>query len=128
MCLLDRIEHWSTRAIQAVSGSHLSPDNPLRRGGRLAVVCGAEYGLQAAAVHGALISAGAVRKQGYIASLRLGRIGTARLDDPAHGLLTIRAMLELHAPAGSIYEFTLHAQGGALLLQGSGTIAFPRLA
>ena len=123
MCLLDRIESWSADGIVAVSGSHLAAANPLRGDdGRLSMLCGAEYGLQAAAVHGALVGGGSAARRGHVAALRLSRISAPLLDDPAYGLLTIRAMLELNDPAGLIYGFALHAQGGALLLQGSGTI------
>ena len=126
MCLLDRIERWSAQEIVAVSGSHLVADNPLRRGARLSMLCGAEYAFQAAAMHGALTAGGVPQKRGYVAALRLSHIAAGWLDDPAHGLLRIRSMLELNDPAGMIYGFALHAQTGALLLQGSGTIAFPQ--
>ena len=53
MCLLDRVAAWSAADITCGASSHLSPDNPLRRDGRLGAICGIEYGLQAAALHGA---------------------------------------------------------------------------
>ena len=46
MCLLESALSWSATEITCVTRSHLSPDNPLRRGGRLHPVCGIEYGLQ----------------------------------------------------------------------------------
>jgi predicted hotdog family 3-hydroxylacyl-ACP dehydratase len=127
MCLLDRVERWSAQDIVARSRSHLAPDNPLRRGGRLALVCGAEYAFQAAALHGALVAGGVAQRGGYVASLRLDRLGADRLDDPAHGLLKIHAMLELNDPAGLIYGFALCSQAGAPLLEGRGSIVFPRV-
>ena len=133
MCLLDAVESWDRHAIHAVSRSHLAPDNPLRRRQRLEMVCGAEYAFQGAALHAALLAGGVARKQGMIrrqgmvASLRLDRIGADRLDDPAHGLLHIRSMLELNDPGGLIYGFVLRSEAGALLLEGRGTIVFPAM-
>ena len=49
MCLLDEVTEWSERAITCRTRSHLTPDNPLRRDGRVSGLCGIEYGLQAAA-------------------------------------------------------------------------------
>jgi predicted hotdog family 3-hydroxylacyl-ACP dehydratase len=58
MCLLDRVLRWSAEDIVCGASSHLLPDNPLRRDGRLGAICGIEYGLQAAALHGALVAHG----------------------------------------------------------------------
>lgn len=124
MCLLDRAETWTPRALHATARSHLNPHNPLRRDGRLGIVCGAEYGLQAAALHGALLTAAAAARRGYVASLSLERIRAARLDDPSFGLLNIRVSLELDDPGGTIYGFTLHTADGRLLLEGRGSILF----
>jgi len=55
MCLLDRVLAWSAAEITCTASSHLAPRNPLRRDGRLGAICGIEYGLQAAALHGALV-------------------------------------------------------------------------
>ncbi len=125
MCLLDRAESWSERELLAASGSHLAPDNPLRSNGMLQMLCGAEYGFQAACLHGALAAGGVRQKPGYVASLEISRIAAGRLDDPAHGLLQIRAMLEFDDPAGCIYRFTLHSEGGCMLLEGRGGIITP---
>ena len=46
MCLLDEVTEWSERAISCRTRSHLAPDNPLRRDGRVTGLCGIEYGLQ----------------------------------------------------------------------------------
>ena len=56
--LLDRVVAWSAGEIVAETRSHLEAGNPLRREGRLEMVCGIEYGLQAAALHGALLNGG----------------------------------------------------------------------
>ena len=51
MCLLDEAVSWSDTTIACRSRSHLAADNPLRRDGELAALCGIEYGLQVAATH-----------------------------------------------------------------------------
>ena len=64
MCLLDGVLAWSAEGITCAASSNLSPDNPLRRDGRLGAVCGIEYGLQAAALHAALMRDEAARSAG----------------------------------------------------------------
>jgi predicted hotdog family 3-hydroxylacyl-ACP dehydratase len=125
MCLLDGVRAWSATAIAATAGSHLDPANPLRRGGRLAMVCGCEYAFQAAALHGALL-AGTRQPAGRLAGLQLDRIAGTRLDDPAFGTLAVEAALELADPGGMIYRFRLADAQGAVLLAGRGTIVLPR--
>lgn len=124
-CLLDAAQTWSDDAIHCTARSHLDPANPLRHAGRLHPVCGAEYGMQAAALHGALREGRAT--QGWLAALRGVAFHTARLDDAAHGVLQVRAWLESADAAGLIYRFALHAEGGqdrpgALLVDGRGTV------
>jgi predicted hotdog family 3-hydroxylacyl-ACP dehydratase len=124
MCLLDRVE-WLTRTeILCRARSHLDPANPLRRDGRLAAVCGIEYGLQAAAAHGTLAAPGQTAA-GWLAAVRSADLAAPWLDETAFGELAVGATL-LHRDAGGfIYAFTLHAQSGELLLTGSGTIVLP---
>lgn len=52
MVLLDRVLSFDETSIHCVAVNHGASDNPLRVGGRLPAICGAEYGAQAAAVHG----------------------------------------------------------------------------
>src|SRR5580693_1981663 len=123
MCLLDRVEAWTATDILCRTRSHLDPGNPLRRAGRLASVCGIEYGLQAAAAHGAL--AGPPGGAGWLAAVRSAEFLAPWLDDAAFGELAVGAKL-LHRDAGGfIYAFSVHAESGALLLSGSGTIVVP---
>lgn len=56
MCLLDGVDSWDERQIQCWSKSHLVADNPLRNSSRLSSVNAIEYGAQAVAIHGRLIS------------------------------------------------------------------------
>lgn len=124
MCLLDDVTAWDHSRILCTTRSHLSPDNPLRRGGRLGIVCAAEYGMQAAAVHGALRSGGQA-PPGFAAALRSVRFGTDRLDDPAHGVLSVLAEVEHWTPAGSVYRLVVSSDFGRELLSGRATIATP---
>ena len=124
MCLLDRVERWTATEILCRTRSHLDPANPLRRAGRLAAVCGIEYGLQAAAAHGALAAPSAVA--GWLAAVRSLELATPWLDDAGFGELAVGATL-LHRDAGGfIYAFTVHAESHDLLLSGTGTIVVPR--
>ena len=121
MCLLDSVICWSEAAIACRTRSHLRPDNPLRRAGRLPGVCGVEYALQAAALHGALRSGGS-QPPGYLASLRMTHLAPGPIDDPALGPLRAEAVREHGGPSGLIYAIALHAETGQLLLEGRATI------
>ncbi|HME27840.1 MAG TPA: phosphotransferase [Acetobacteraceae bacterium] len=124
MCLLDEVVGWSDVTITCRTRSHLSPDNPLRRDGGLAGICGIEYGLQAAALHGAIVGGGP-QPLGYLAALRSVEILAARLDCPLFGTLEVAAQLELRDVGGLIYGFRLRSATGADLLSGRATIVLP---
>ena len=124
MCLLDRVAAWTDADIVCHAVSHLDPANPLRRQGRLSTVCGLEYALQAAAVHGALCG-GAPQPPGWLAALRTVIIHRPRLDDASIGRLRIEAQREHATAAGLIYLFHLRAEDGGLLAEGRATIALP---
>jgi predicted hotdog family 3-hydroxylacyl-ACP dehydratase len=124
MCLLDRVIDWSAQRIVCVAHSHLDPMNPLCRRGRLSTISGLEYGLQAAAIHGALL--GAVKQRGRLVALRHVLIRHPRLDDAAIGQLRAEAALEQADAAAVIYWFQLQAEDGRRLAEGRATIALPR--
>ncbi len=121
MCLLDSVVTWSDEAIVCRATSHLRADNPLRRNGRLAAVCGIEYVLQAAAVHGAL-RGGGVQPPGYLASLRMQSLAADPIDDPALGALLAEARCEHAGDTGLIYQIALRGEDGRTLLAGRATI------
>jgi predicted hotdog family 3-hydroxylacyl-ACP dehydratase len=134
MCLLESVLRWDAAGIVCRAVSHLDPANPLRAAGRLGVVCGIEYGLQAAAAHGALrgeaLRGGALRgggpaAPGWFAALREAELLTDRLDRPEFGALEVSATLEAGGAGGMIYRFALHAADGRPLLRGRATIALP---
>jgi predicted hotdog family 3-hydroxylacyl-ACP dehydratase len=125
MCLLDAALRWNATGIDCRATSHLDPANPLRLAGRLGIACGIEYGLQAAALHGALAE-GSAQPPGYLAGLRDVAFGAERLDDPAHGPLAVSAELERREAAGLIYAFRIAAEDGRALVAGRATIMLRR--
>jgi predicted hotdog family 3-hydroxylacyl-ACP dehydratase len=128
MCLLDAALRWDRTDILCRATSHLAPDNPLRRQGRLGAACGIEYGLQAAALHGALraLDAGAPPPPpGWFAALRRVELRVHRLDVAAFGPLAVSARLEGAQPGGMVYGFVVRAATGRLLLCGRASIVLP---
>ncbi len=123
MCLLDSVAAFSAGSISCRAVSHLAPANPLIWNGRLGILCGCEYGMQAAALHGALLDSGAVPMRGRIASLRVTSVTVERLDDAALGVLVVVARRQASAPGAQRYDFQLKAEDGRELLTGTGTIA-----
>ena len=125
MVLLDRATACDADGIVCVARSHLDPANPLRRDNRLAAICGLEYALQAAALHGALTDDHQAQPAGYVAALRDIVLHADRLDDPAFAELRVTARLERQEAGGMIYALAVHAPGGAALVTGRAVIALP---
>ncbi len=125
MVLLDAVTAWDAGWIRCSSRSNLVPTNPLRRDGHLAAICGVEYGLQAAALHGALRAGGIAQRVGYVARLRDVLLHVGRLDDDALGLLTIEATLEREEAGGMLYALTISDTAGRRLVEARATIALP---
>jgi predicted hotdog family 3-hydroxylacyl-ACP dehydratase len=122
MCLLDAVIDWDGTRIACRAETHRAPDNPLRREGRLGILCGIEYAAQAMAVHGALCDADTIEppRAGFLASLRDVSWHAARLDLLA-GPLMVTAE-RLHGEAGRmIYGFALH-HADRLLLDGRAAV------
>jgi len=69
MVLLDRVLSYDEKSILCVAVNHCAPDNPLQAKGCLPAICGAEYGAQAAAIHGPAI-AGVIERAGQLVLLR----------------------------------------------------------
>ena len=115
MVLLDEVVSCDDRAIVCRTSSHTRPDNPLRRGDALPAVCGCEYGAQAAAVHGPLLS-GERSRPGQVVLLR-EVVWTVPDLACIEAALTVRAE-RLHCDARSLayrFEITLDA---AVLVSG----------
>lgn len=105
MVLLDRVIQYDDETILCSATSHRRDDNPLRRHGTLHAACGAEYGAQAAAVHGPLAAKSPVRS-GQVVLLRDLSWQVADLGSVA-GPLVIKAT-RLHADSSSTaYRFEI---------------------
>jgi predicted hotdog family 3-hydroxylacyl-ACP dehydratase len=122
MCLLDGVAAWDDTTLHAVSASHLRPDNPLRRDGRLEALHLCEYGAQAMAVHGGLLAArdGARARPGMLVSLRGIELHCERIDTLA-GRLDVHATLLQAGDTSQQYEFRIEHQG-ALLARGRAAV------
>jgi predicted hotdog family 3-hydroxylacyl-ACP dehydratase len=108
MCLLTRIVRTSDAEIVCATDSHRSPANPLRHAGRLAALHLAEYGAQAAAIHGGLEGAGEGSRSGMLAAIRDLVLLVDRLDDLPDEL-TISAVRMIANADGRIYAFEARA-------------------
>ena len=121
MSVLERIVRWDATSLEAVASGHRAPDHPLRRAGELPIAAGIEFGAQAAAAHGALVS-GRPSSSGFLASVRAVRFHARRLD-------LVESLLDVHAEqlgagdAGVIYRFSVSA-GGAPLIDRRVAVAF----
>lgn len=123
MILLESVLACDPLTLRARAISHRDPGNPLRRGGALSAVTGAEYAAQAAAVHGAL-SAGGAPRPGFLAMIRDLHWSRDRLD-AVPGDLDIRVELISAQSDSTLYDFTLDA-GSEPLLRGRLAVFFPR--
>jgi predicted hotdog family 3-hydroxylacyl-ACP dehydratase len=121
MVLLDRVVQYDDETILCSATSHRRDDNPLRRHGRLHAACGAEYGAQAAAVHGPL-TAESRRRAGQVVLLQGLSWQIADLGAVAEPLLIHAA--RLHADSSSTaYRFEITAEGRGVM-QGECGIIF----
>lgn len=125
MCLLDGVLDWNAGAIVCRAGSHLHAGNPLRHAALLGPAAGIEYGLQAAALHGALRAGEAPQPPARLAALRNVWFHARRLDDPTLGELKVTARIEANSVAGMAYAFRLFAAHGGCILEGRCLIALP---
>lgn len=123
MVLLDAVVDWDAGMIRCRTRSHRDPGNPLRRGGRVSAVCGMEYGLQAAALHGAMRAGGVAQRAGYVARLREVVLAVEFLE--GEGSLVVEARLEREEAHGMLYSLVVSSVGGRVLVSGLASIALP---
>ena len=120
MSLLDGVARWDGTSIHAVASGHRAPDHPLRRANELPIAAGIEYGAQATAAHGALVS-GRPSGDGFLASVRTVRFHARRLDD-VEGTLGVFAEQLGSTDQGVLYRFVVSAAGSPLV-EGRITVA-----
>ena len=123
MNLLDEIVAWDATRVRATARNHRSPAHPLRRADELPSVCGIEYGAQAAAAHGALVT-GRRSGPGFLVSVRGIVLHVRRLDDVTDDLDVVAERLG-GDDAGVLYRFDV-ASSGRVLVEGRVAVAFPR--
>ncbi|HEX4330589.1 MAG TPA: 3-hydroxylacyl-ACP dehydratase [Usitatibacter sp.] len=121
MSLLHAILRWDEASLVAVARGHRDSQHPLRREGELSIACGIEYGAQAAAAHGALVSR-RPSGPGMLASARGVKFHASRLDDITGDLEIAVAQLGA-SDAGVLYRFELRG-AGALLTAGRLAVRF----
>jgi predicted hotdog family 3-hydroxylacyl-ACP dehydratase len=128
MCLLDAVTAWDAARIVCRTASHRAEGNPMRKNGRLGIVCGIEYAAQSMAVHGALLAGAAdpaaattegdgLRGRpaaGFLAALRGVRWRVARLDDIEEDLIC-EASRVAGDGGSALYEFVVRAAAGELI-------------
>jgi len=109
MCLWDEVVGWDAAHVRLRSCSHADPGNPLRSGGILRALHLCEYGAQAMAVHGGLLSQGTGEppKAGMLVALRGVELHLARVDD-LPGALEGEAELIATGAGSQQYAFRIH--------------------
>jgi predicted hotdog family 3-hydroxylacyl-ACP dehydratase len=123
MSLLAEVVDWDEHTLHARATSHRDAGNPLRRGDALPIACGIEYGAQAVAAHGALVSESASGR-GFLASVRSVAFHADRLDDVGEDL-DIDVEQVGAGTGGMLYRFRV-AAGGRPLLDGRLAIVLER--
>jgi predicted hotdog family 3-hydroxylacyl-ACP dehydratase len=124
MCLLERVVSADGTGIVCATSSHRSPDNPLRRDGRVASLHLAEYGAQAMAAHGGLRDPGAAARAGMLVAIRDLKLGVEHIHD-VEGELVVEARRLVADAGGLIYSFTVRA-GERELASGRVSVIFAR--
>lgn len=108
MALLDTVVAWNETTIHATGERHTLETHPLRSAAGLHAAHLAEYGAQAAAVHGALLG-DAKTRAGRLVSLRDVQLAVEYLDLSA-GRLDIRAQRLFADARGAQYAFNVEQQ------------------
>ncbi|GLQ48315.1 hypothetical protein GCM10007862_33660 [Dyella lipolytica] len=123
MRLLDTVLDWNATTIHATGERYTSPQHPLRNDAGLHAVHLAEYGAQAAAVHGALLAAsrGEARvRPGRLVSLRDVQLMIEYVD-LSDGRLDVHAECLFDDGRGAQYTFKVE-QRGRLLISGRAAV------
>lgn len=110
--MIERVVRWDRDSIVTATTRHRAADNPLRKDGRLAAVHLAEFGAQAMAIHGGLLTTadGGLPRPALLVSVR--DLALAR-DYIEHlpGELEVTARLLLASAGGFQYSFDVYSAG-----------------
>jgi len=119
MCLINRVDYWDEQAIHCAATSHKDADNPLRLDGKLSSIHLLEYGAQAMAIHGALLTNTATA--GVLAAVRNVELYIDKLDN-VHDEIIIIANEEINTATGAIYQFVITDPDANALLKAKATV------
>lgn len=123
MCLVDKVVSWDARSIRCLTTRHRSRDNPLKRAdGKIGAICAVEFGAQAMALHGRLVTnTSGAPMPGFLASVRDVRIHARFLEVVED--IVIDAALLMGDGRGATYSFALSTVAGKLA-SGRATVVF----
>ena len=123
MCLLDKVAEWDEKRIVCYSETHQSMDNPLRNDQGLPATALIEYGAQAMAVHGGLLSSHRDDSinQGYLASLRNIVIEATGDVSTINTPICIEAVQIMASQGNFIYNFSIKMDQ-CMLVSGRATV------
>ena len=106
MCLIEHVDWWDIDNISCSTNSHLDAQNPLRLNDELSAIHLLEYGAQAIAIHGGLLSK--TKIPGFLAAIRNAKLHIARIDT-LDGEIIINAKAEMKTENGAVYTFLVSA-------------------
>lgn len=122
MCLIEIVSDWDEDSITCVSKTHILPSNPLRNKNHLPMTALIEYGAQAMAIHGSLMSKndGNESRAGYLAGLKDVHLEKGDLSD-IHNEILIVAKNIYSDGKNMIYDFFVY-NGEKQLATGRATV------
>lgn len=122
MCLLDEVVEWQDDFVVCISNTHRLGNNPLRNEVGLSAIHAVEYGAQAMAVHGGLLSRQSRQepRQGYLAAIKNIVLHTCWLHD-IEAPLMVRADRIMADGQAMIYQFHVSA-GDTVIATGRTTV------
>jgi len=110
--MIERVVSWDRESIVAATTRHRATDNPLRKEGRLAAVHLAEFGAQAMAIHGGLLTTadGGAPRPALLVSVRDLAASRDYIDE-LPGELEISARVLMAGAGGFQYSFEVRHAG-----------------
>ncbi len=119
MILIDTVDFWADKQIICRSRTHLDPANPLRLNNTLSSMHLIEYGAQAMAIHGGLLSGKS--SPGFLAAARNVHFYIDDLSEITGDIL-INAHAELKLQNGAVYALSISDTQQRPLLDASATV------